>query len=122
MHRKLAMNLHSRHDWQPLSRAGFEDVLKQEVMQLPPEALKIYEAHASGIVEQPCYRSEQYGIERVFVVARHGVRVLLFDDVEDGFAVGVPDSDGVLRNWGQDGPLLVAVRGLAELPPVVKGF
>ena len=120
MHRKLAMNPDSRHDWQPLSRAGFEDVLKQEVTQLTPEALKIYEAYASGIVEQPCYRSGQYGIERVFVVARHGERLLLFDDVEDEFAVGVPDSDGVLRDWGLYGPLLVAVRGLAEeLPPVV---
>jgi hypothetical protein len=120
MHRKLAMNPDSRNDWQPLSRAGFEDVLKREVTQLPPEALKIYDAYASGIVEQPCYRSEQYGIERVFVVARHGARVLLFDDVEDEFAVGVPDNDGVLRDWGLYGPLLVAVRGLAEeLPPVV---
>jgi hypothetical protein len=89
-------------------------------MQLPPEALKIYEAYARGIVEQPCYRSGQYGIERVFVVARHGARVLLFDDVEDKFAVGVSDSDGVLREWGLYGPLLVAVRGLTEeLPPVV---
>jgi hypothetical protein len=113
------MNLDSRHDWQRLSKVEFEDVLKREVTQLPPEALKIYEAHASGIVEQPCYRSQEYGIERVFVVARRGARVLLFDDVEDEFAVGVPDSNGVLRAWGLYGPLLVAIRGLAdELPPV----
>ena len=44
----------------------------------------------------------------------------MFDDVEDEFAVGVPDNDGVLRDCGLYGPLLVAVRGLAEeLPPVV---
>jgi len=119
MHRETPMNLDSRHDWHPLSRVGLEDVLKREVTQLPPEALKTYEAHAIGIVEQPCYRSEEYGLERVFVVARRGARVLLFDDVEDEFALGMPDSDGVLRDWSLCGPLRVAIRALADELPAV---
>jgi hypothetical protein len=86
--------------------------LKEEIAQLPPEALRIYQACASGVVEQPCYRSEHYGIERVFVIARDGDRVLIFDDVEAEFAVGIPDKDGVLRDWELHGPLKVAVKSL----------
>jgi hypothetical protein len=106
------MTLDSKRDWQPLSRAGFEDVLNEEVAQLSPEVLRIYQACASGIVELPCYRSQHSGIERVFVVARAGGRVLIFDDVEDEFAVGIPDIDGVLRDWELYGPLKVAVKSL----------
>ena len=38
--------------------------------------------------EKPSFRSEQYAIERVIVVARSGNRLLIFDDVEDEFAIG----------------------------------
>ena len=100
--------------WNPLSRPRFEKILTEEVASLPPDARNIYEGNAIGVVEQPCYRSEQYGIEHVFVVARAGARLLLFDDVEDEFAIGVPDTDGVLRNWGLYGELVFALRNLSS--------
>jgi hypothetical protein len=107
------MSPRSMLDWKPMSRTQFESRLRDEVAELPPDALKIYEACSTGLEEQPCDRDEQYGIESAFVIARVGVRVLMFDDVEDEFAVGIPDEDGVLRNWDLFGPLTVAVRKVA---------
>jgi hypothetical protein len=86
------MNLRSNQDWTPVSREQFE-----------------------SIAECPCFRSEQYGDERVFVVARSAKQRILFDDVEDEFAIGEPDDDGVLRDWGLYGDLIDAVRGLPKL-------
>ena len=63
---------------------------------LPPDALKTCKDPGIDVVEQACHRSEQHGIEHIFVVARAGVRLLLSDDAEDEFAVGEVDADGVL--------------------------
>ena len=38
--------------------------------------------------------------EDVFVVAQTEKKVIIFDDIEDGFEVGTLDLDGVLRNAG----------------------
>lgn len=45
----------------------------------------------------------------VFTVARSGMRLLIFDDVEHEFAIGVPDEEGVLRNWNLYGDLIDAL-------------
>lgn len=106
--RMAAMN------WNPVSRLRFEQILREELTTLNPEELKTYEAHAIGLLEHPCHRGEKYGQEKVFVVARAGKRLLLFDDVEDEFAVGVPGIDAILRHWELHGPLGVALRNIAE--------
>ncbi len=110
------MNTDSANDWEPLSRAQFEDILNEEVAQLPADTLAMYDTYGIGIEERPCYRSEPYGVERVFVVARAGEQLLLLDDVEDEFSIGAPDSDGVLRHWGLCGTLNTAIRLLQSVP------
>lgn len=108
----------SKSDWSPLSRLQFDEILAEEVTGLPPDARKIYEDNAISVAEHACDRGEQYGIEHVFVVARAGPRLLLFDDVEDEFAIGEPDNDGVLRDWGLYGELVFALRNLCpDNPP-----
>ena len=77
---------------------------------LPPDALKTCKDPGIDVVEQACHRSEQHGIEHIFVVARAGVRLLLSDDAEDEFAVGEVDADGVLRKWDLYGELVFALR------------
>ena len=47
-------------------------------------------------------------------MARAGNRVLFFDDVEEDFGVGVPDSDGILRDLGTFGALVAAVLALDD--------
>jgi hypothetical protein len=104
------MDNHFENDWQPISREQLDRLLSREEAQLTPDVREIYEGRRSAIAEHPCFRSEQYGIERVFVVARSGKLLLFFDDSEDEFAVGVPDDDGILRDWGLYGSLTDAVR------------
>ena len=108
------MAIDSKENWNPLSRTRFDEILAEEVASLPPDALKIYEDHCVDVVEQACSRSEQFGIEHVFVVARADARLLLFDDAEDEFAVGEVDTDGVLRRWDMYGELVFALRNLTR--------
>jgi hypothetical protein len=97
-------------DWQPITSAQLDDILRQEIEALSPEDLTSFQVSAIPPAEQPCYRNDQYGIERVFVVVRAGARLLFFDDVEDEFAIGIPDSDGVLREWSLCGSLADTIR------------
>jgi hypothetical protein len=97
-------------DWKPISRADLESRLTSEIAALPGDVLKIYQEHAVIIAEQPCFRTEQYGTERVFVIARSGSQLLIFDDVEDEFAIGAADDDGILRKWCLCGDLVDALR------------
>jgi len=103
----LAVNV---FDWSPLSRAQFDEIMKSEVASLPSDAMAIYEGCVIDVVQQSCYRSELYGTESAFVVAGDGPRLLFFDDVEDEFAIGIPDDDGVLRDWRLCGDLVEALR------------
>ena len=90
-----------------------ELIKSADLEELAPDTRKAYEAHATGVIEVPCYRNNVYGFERVFVVARHGNRVSAFDDVEDEFAVGDLVDDGVLRHWGLYGTLTIALANLS---------
>ena len=100
--------------WQRISREKFQSILDEEVAALPQETLKILKVHFVPIFEQPYFRSEDYGTEKVFAVARAGNRVLFFDDVKDEFGVGVPDNDGVLRDLGTFGPFVATVLALDD--------
>jgi hypothetical protein len=51
-------------------------------------------------------------MEQVFVLAKNGNRLLYFDDIEEDFGVATPDEDGVLREWGNYGPLVRALSAL----------
>jgi hypothetical protein len=51
-----ALDLGSKNDWKPVSRARFGDILREEVATLPPDALKMYEAYAKAEMQQPCNR------------------------------------------------------------------
>ena len=111
------MSAESKERWNPLSRARFNEILQEDIANLPPDAVDIFRTCKTGVEQQPCYRSDTFGLEQVFVVARDGVRLLLFDDVEDEYAIGVPDGDGVLRKWELYGDLVLSLRALkAETP------
>ena len=53
-------------------------------------------------------------MEQFFVVAKNGNHLLYFDDVEEEFGVAIPDGDGVMREWGNYGPLVLALRVLDD--------
>jgi hypothetical protein len=102
--------------WSPVSRETFDKILQEEVEALTTEAAGIYARYATTPFEQACLRGADYDVERVFVVARDGTRLLFFDDIEEDFGVGVPDDDGILRDMGTFGPLIAAVLALGKRP------
>ena len=99
-------------EWKAVSRDVFQTILDEEIAELLPETAAILRLHTVPIFEKPCIRDAQHGTERVFVVAQNGTRLLFYDDVEEEFAVEVPDTDGVLRRWGTHAGLGVAVLAL----------
>lgn len=103
--------------WKPVTREKLAEILRDEVYSLTPEAKTLYEYFKQPLSEFPCFRDSSYGGERVFVVARAGKALLIFDDVEEDFALGIPDVDGVLRSWNSYGPLVAAVLALAQGTP-----
>jgi hypothetical protein len=96
-------------EWVPISKEQFESILKEEIDALRPEVKHLYGLYAVTPFGQPCLREQQSGNERVFVVAKNDNRLLYYDDVEEDFGVATPDKDGVLRNWGNYGPLVRSV-------------
>ena len=101
-------------DWVPVSKETFEAILAEELETLRPEVMRLYEQYAVPPFQQPCVREENSGTEHVFVLAKKEERLLYYDDVEEDFGVAIPDGDGVLRNWGNYGPLVRAVVVLDE--------
>jgi|SRR6267154_2225393 len=101
-------------EWVPASRERFERILAEETRALRPEVMRLYEQYAVSPFQQPCLREQNSPTERVFVVAKNGHRLLYYDDVEEDFGVATPDADGVLRNWGNYGPLVRAILVLDE--------
>ena len=57
--------------WSPINREIFERILQEEIETLTPAALNAYEKYATAPFLQPCSRSADSGIERVFVVAQN---------------------------------------------------
>jgi hypothetical protein len=100
------MRERSANDFCPITRADFDARLASEKDHPPPEFQAFFRSVESTVIEAPCFRSEQYGVERVFVRDD----LIMFDEVEEEFAVGKSDSDGILRNWGLCGDLIDALR------------
>jgi hypothetical protein len=88
--------------------------LSEEVSRLAPDVLRLYRQYAVQPFHLLCHRDQESGTEQVFVLAKKGNRVLYFDDVEEDFGVAIPDQDGVLRQWGNYGPLVRALLVLDE--------
>ena len=105
-------------DWAPVSKERFAEILSSEIPSLAPEIQRLYEQYAVQPFHLPCLRDQGGAQERVFVVAKNGNRLLYFDDVEEDFGVAIPDEDGVMREWGNYGPLVRALLALREGQPV----
>jgi len=101
-------------EWVPVGREQFETILAEEIAALRPEIKRLYEQYAVPPFPQPCFRSESYANEQVYVVAKNCDRLVYYDDVEEEFGVSIPDADGVLRKWGNYGPLVTALLVLDE--------
>ena len=96
-------------EWVPVTRERLESILSEEVSALGPDVLHLYRQYAVQLFHLPCQRDQNSGVEQTFVLAKNENRVLYFDGVEEDFGVSTPDEDGVMRDWGNYGPLVRAV-------------
>jgi hypothetical protein len=99
-------------DWKPISEERLKQKLSEEVTLLPALLRKKYESCKIGPYPLPCLRSGIAGVERVFVVARLGAYCILYDDVEDEFAVAVMPEKAPLTEWRLFGELEYALSAL----------
>ena len=109
--------------WRPLTLQGFGAFLADQDRDLEPDLnsrLSPFRCNPSTI---PCVRAGQPDRDSMWVVARAGERVLLYDSVEEEFGTGVIDRDGVIRDWGTSGHKLKwsVARFLAEQPVQAGG-
>jgi len=100
----------SANEFRPITEAEFDELLTREKERLPPEQRGFLRSIEVPVTKVPCFRSEQYGVERVFAIARFEEEILIFDDVEDEFALGKLDPVGTIRDWGLCGDLIDALR------------
>ena len=105
-------------DWTPVSGEQFAKILSNEVSSLAPNVQRLYQQYNVKPYQLPCLRDQDSALEQVFVLAKNGNRLLYFDDVEEDFGVATPDDDGVMREWGNYGPLVRALLVLDEEQPV----
>ena len=97
-------------NWQPARLPEVESRIAAESKSFEP----IDEAQWAQVSVKPFLatvrRSEEYGDESVYVVARDGPAVIFFDDAEDTFSGARLNSAGHLKVRGSYGELKYALR------------
>jgi hypothetical protein len=100
--------------WQPITEEKLLLQIEEELSSMPEEALRKFESTRTSITTVRCKRSDQYGEEQLFIIARSGNKLLIFDDVEEEFGVADITSlgDAPLEYWEFFGSLKYALLGL----------
>ena len=101
-------------DWTPITQEEFDDRLRAETAALSPASRECFHRYQVKPWQAIIRRSEQYGDERVWVVAQDGPLAVFLDDVEDEFAVGTLDAGNRLSEYGFVGDLTDALNGFPE--------
>jgi hypothetical protein len=98
--------------WQPISESELESQLQLALKQMSDVETQKFAAVRTPLFRVPCRRPNQAATEMVFAVARSGTKLLVFDDVEDEFAVTeFSDVPGyAVENWELLGDLATALR------------
>lgn len=96
--------------WQPITEESLLTLLAEELAQLPADLREQYESADQPPCRVPCERG--LGTEAVFLVFRSDDRFVIYDDVEEEFAVAMADNvrDGVVTAWVPAGSLEWAMK------------
>lgn len=102
--------------WEPITRAEFDELYKQQYSELDEAAKRRFDAIAVGVYQATIRRPMAKVDELVFVVAKiedekRGSIALYFDDVEMGFDISAISPEGrILSPGGSQYSLSEAVR------------
>jgi hypothetical protein len=87
--------------WRPISEKEFLELFQQQYKNLTHEERLAFDRHRVDPWQARIRRSDMYGYETVFVVARAAPDgVLYFDDVEFGFNISTVDESGIIQRPG----------------------
>jgi hypothetical protein len=95
--------------WQPISETDLRYLMAHELGRLSDAQFQCWERYGLKPEHVPCERPAQDGPparDPIYLIARAGDEVLIYDDVEGEFGTGALDPDGVLRHWGTWGGAL----------------
>jgi hypothetical protein len=96
--------------WQPISETDLQYLMANELGRLSDAQFQRWERYGIKPEHVTCERAVGAGgppsVDPIYVIARSGQEVLVYDDVEGEFGTGVLDQDGVLRTWGTWGEAL----------------
>jgi hypothetical protein len=99
--------------WKPYSIDELEHLLKNEQVDFSAAEHAKFTRTKVPVRQVRCFRSEQMTDDHLFVVADDGKTAILFDDVEEEFAICKSHLlDGVVREWGLAGSLVFALMHL----------
>jgi hypothetical protein len=97
-------------EWTPITADELRDVVVKQLVDLDAETQAVWDHFGTQPTQILCIRGRLDGdvpeLEPIYAVARAGDEVLIYDDVEDEWGIGVMDADGVLRSWGTYGEQL----------------
>lgn len=96
--------------WQPVSEEKLLSLLAEEIAKLPPDLQTLVQTDCPLPQLVPCERG--LGTEFVYLIFRCNDRIVIYDDVEEEFAVAVGDHvvEGVVRAWIPAGDLEWALK------------
>lgn len=95
--------------WQPIDETTMWGQLQTDIENMSSSVRLLLPALSRPLTTLDCERGQLGKIEKLFVVIRTDEKVLIYDDVEDEYAIADIPSTGVLRVWQLFGPLEAAV-------------
>ena len=99
--------------YKPYSLDEMEHLLKTEQADFSANEHAKFARTKVTMRQVPCFRSEQKADGHLFVVADDGKTAIVFDDVEEEFAICKSHLlEGVVREWGLAGSLVFALMHL----------
>jgi hypothetical protein len=84
--------------WKAISAAEMRALIEKQLAECTAEDRTLFET--IRIIPRKLVFDRGNFREDVFIVAESEGKLIYYDDIEEGFEVGAPDSDGVLRHVG----------------------
>lgn len=101
--------------WQPIEEAELWTQLQADIQGLSPTTRSLLPTLSRPLVALCCERAKG-NTEYLFVIARVGDKALIYDDVEEEYAIAHVPQAGLLRYWQLYGPLEAALLALFAKP------
>lgn len=84
--------------WQPISLAALQELVAKELQRCSQKQKEAFARFRVPFYQVPIHRFGNH--ESVWVVAKLPSGLLYYEDVEEGFELGVLDEDGELQDHG----------------------